>query len=484
MTGSKFIPTPASESAVDPVMAPLAQSGALRGIKTPTPYARLLAPGVGGGRAFIESAVIMLCGLALGYFFSPENPLFLHAGFPYAWILPMILALRYGSLMGVFSALLLIGGWFLLYAGVGPLPPASIASATVFPRSFFLGGLLFVMIAGQFGDIWAGRLAHANAVNSYMSDRLSALTRNHFLLRLSHERLENDLLAKPTTLRDTLLELRRVAMAESEAASELPSAMQLMHLAAHACQLETAALYPIRDGKLPDVPAAHVGLPFELDLHDPLLQVCLDKRTLVHLQTPELQDGRKSKYIACVPLLSGTAELIGILLVKYMPFLSLNYENLQFLLVLMGYYADGTRRTETTRKILQAMPSCPPEFALDYMRLTRLQQETGVESTILALRFGAHDMQDVLSTHVARSIRALDVAWPVRIGENVVVIILIPLSGSNAVTGYLLRVEESIRALFGLDFAQANVSVQSIKVGSHDDEDAMLRLLAKMHIHE
>ncbi|MBX4421619.1 hypothetical protein K4H00_26790, partial [Mycobacterium tuberculosis] len=70
---------------------------------------------------------------------------------------------------------------------------------------------MLVLIGGQYGDIWGARLSRARTVNGYLNDRLAALTKNHFLLRLSHERLENDLLAKPTTLRDTLTQLRNIA---------------------------------------------------------------------------------------------------------------------------------------------------------------------------------------------------------------------------------------------------------------------------------
>jgi len=483
MHAPEFVPPAPPDTPVDPGLLPQHDEhrGFLRGIKTPTPYGRLLAPGVTGTRAMWEATAIMAIALVLGYAFSPTDPLFLHLAFPYAWILPLILALRYGSLMGLFSAFVMLGGWFILYAGIGPLPEAGSA---VFPRAFFLGGLLLIFIAGQFGDIWAGRLARANAVNGYLSDRLSALTKNHFLLLLSHEHLENDLLAKPTTLRDTLSQLRRVVLTESERARELPGATQLVELAAHACQLETAALYAVTNDRIANTPAAHVGLPFDLHPHDPLLSICMNRKTLVHLQSPELQDGKKTDYIACVPLLCDTDELIGILVVKHMPFLSLNHENLQFLLVLMGYYADGTRQAEATTKILRVIPDCPHEFALDYVRLTRLQRETGVESNIVALRFGKHDMQDVISTHVSRGIRALDVSWPVQTGDSVVLIILMPLSGNNAVAGYLLRVEESMRAHFGVDFGQANVAVQSTKVGVQNGDDALLRLLTRMHIHE
>ncbi|MWO24624.1 hypothetical protein, partial [Escherichia coli] len=125
------------------------------------------------------------------WLFAPDNPLLLGYGFPWIWLVPLILALRYGTLLGALAALVVLGAWAVFYGQT--------AAAGSFPRMYFLGGLMLVLIGGQYGDIWGARLSRARTVNGYLNDRLAALTKNHFLLRLSHERLENDLLAKPTT---------------------------------------------------------------------------------------------------------------------------------------------------------------------------------------------------------------------------------------------------------------------------------------------
>jgi hypothetical protein len=68
--------------------------------------------------------------------------------------------------------------------------------------------------------------------------------------------------------------------------------------------------------------------------------------------------------------------LIGVLVVERMPFLSLTYENLQMLMVLMGYYADGVEHARATHGIQEMAPAIPYAFALDYARLSRLRHET------------------------------------------------------------------------------------------------------------
>ena len=60
-------------------------------------YARWLAPAGGGAAAVLEMIVVMAVVMAAAWLALPQNPLLLGMGFPWAWLLPMILALRYGT---------------------------------------------------------------------------------------------------------------------------------------------------------------------------------------------------------------------------------------------------------------------------------------------------------------------------------------------------------------------------------------------------
>ncbi|SPS00912.1 PelD GGDEF domain-containing protein [Cupriavidus taiwanensis] len=438
-------------------------------------YARLLAPAVAGPAAVVELVVAMLAALALAWLVLPQNPLLLGMGFPWAWLLPVILALRYGTLIGVGSVLMLLGAWYLYHqTGVMPGP---------FPRLFFLGGLLLVLVAGQFGDIWGTRLARARAVNRYLDERLSALTKNHYLLRISHSRLENDLLARPTTLRDTLSQLRGVALQEAARGGHvLAGAQPVLQVVAQACQVEGAALYACDGERVDAEPAASIGPAFTLDPNDPLVRHCLDTRQLAHLRADGLQHDARTRYVAVAPVLAGSDHLIGLLVVERMPFLSLNYENLQMLMVLLGYYADGVEHAGATRTILAALPACPYPFALDYARLSRLQRETGIDSSVVALVFDTDPERDALFEQVVRSRRALDVAWPLVNPHHRAMLTLMPLSDAQAVAAYLVRIEDMLRAQFGTDFTRAGIGVYSLAVPATGAEEALVKLLRRAQV--
>ena len=457
-----------------------------QGIGASTWYGRLIAPAVFSPSAVLETLGAAVVAIGILWLFLPDNPLLLGYGFPWIWLVPLILALRYGTLLGALAALVVLGAWWVFYGQT--------AAASTFPRMYFLGGLMLVLIGGQFGDIWGARLSRARTVNGYLNDRLAALTKNHFLLRLSHERLENDLLAKPTTLRDTLTQLRNIALAAREHGTgrsydpnqpdvaQLPGAEPFLQWTAQACQLEVAAMVRVTANRIDTEPVARVGTPFDIVADDPLIRHCIDTHTLGHPQAPELRTEDSSRYVACAPVLSGADELIGLVVVHQMPFLSLSYENLQFLLVLLGYYADGVRHLTGSSEILDLVPDAPYEFALDLGRLARLHRDTGIDSSVVALIFDQDEASDALFESVVRSRRALDVVWQASGKGRRAIVTLMPLSGAGAVSAYLVRIEDSLRAQFGVDFEGGRISVQTLHVTGEHPGEALQRFLTRCHL--
>jgi hypothetical protein len=458
-----------------------------------TRWGRLVAPTGRHGRAALgmalETVVVTVLALGLCRLLSPHDPLLLETGFPWPWLLPILLALRYGTVVGVSSGMIVLGAWQVFYGGTELAVGAS-AAAGLFPRGFFLGGFITVMLTGQFGDIWIGRLRHARISNQYLAERLSILTKNQFLLRISHERLEQDLLAKPSTLRDSLTRMRLVTLEAAEvaapgtlrgAAPRIAGAQRFLETAAQACQLEAAQVFAWHDGRLVREASGRVGSPFELDPHDPLVRYAVERMALAHIQTPELQQEVGTRYLICVPLTDATQTLVGAVVVQRMPFLALTRENLQFLLVLCGYFADGVRHADVTREILAAFPDCPYDFALDLARLAHLRQETQVASSLVALVFSPSERTDTLFDHVLRTRRALDVQWPIRHDGWRLALNLMPLAGEAAVDGYALRIEENLQAQFGVNFETAGVVLHSIQIPAQQPGAALRQFLQRCH---
>ncbi|HVE11194.1 MAG TPA: PelD GGDEF domain-containing protein [Paraburkholderia sp.] len=463
------IAQPAAAAAKPRHAHPLGHLGAVR---------RFVAPAVTRPFSIVETIVFVAAVCALCWAFDRNDPLLLATGFPWLWFATLIVALRYGTLLGVLGCALVAADWALVTHG-GKAP---------WPTLFFTGGVLQTIIAGHFGDIWGSRAQRANALNDYLNDRLVAITNSHYLMRLSHERLEKDLLSKPTTLRDSITELRRLSVAHGletpqvRATDDMPGTQELLQFVAQACQIEVAALYPVHgDSKVGSGALARLGDAFDLDPHDELVQRALETRSVAHLRGDE-RPVTSTNLLVCAPLISADGRILALLAIKRMPFLSLNFDNLQLLLVLLGYYADGVEHSQQVQDILHAVPGCPYEFALDLSRLTRLQRSAGIASSLVALVFPHDDAGDSFFEHVMRRRRSLDLLWPVKAAGQSVLINLMPATDETGVDGYLARIESSLRVQFNLDLESARIGVHTLHLGANAPGPALRGLLTRSGI--
>jgi hypothetical protein len=191
---------------------------------------------------WLETLLIPLLMMAACWAMNAGDPLLLKASFPWLWFAPLLVALRYGVLPGLISGILILIEWWVCSV-------LGIYGTSDFPREFFFAGALMILLAGEFSDVWRDRLERLDETNLYLVERLSGLTRRHLLLNLSHDRLEQEMLARPGSLRDALVRLRGAVMdvdaqssqAQSEAAA-LPAAESLLQLLAQYVNIENGSL--------------------------------------------------------------------------------------------------------------------------------------------------------------------------------------------------------------------------------------------------
>lgn len=419
---------------------------------------------------WMEAVVITLCAVALGIFFQHDNPFQVRGEFPWIWLAPVLVALRYGVAPGFVSSLLLIAVWELMdYLS---------ETREVFPEQFFLGGLILVMVCGEFSAAWSTRLRRAEETNQYLDERLGRITLRHLLLRLSHDRMEQEILTKPVTLRDALGGLRQLASVQSDA--QMPASNSLLQLLTQYCQLESAAIYvPIGRGY---ACVSRIGEPPELSGNDPLLCHALEHQSLSHLLVEGVENEKlASPFLVVAPILTSSKRLQGVLAIERMPFLALNTENLQMLSVMLGYYADCVDEAEGTRQFKAMLPEAPADFAAEFPRLLHMQRAFGINSYIVALPFGndEHGRQAVASLTQVR--RGLDMAWQVIVGERIWIVNLMPLASGAAVEGYLLRIENMLREYSEVAREEWNLTPIRISMDEADPLATLQHLLVPSH---
>ncbi|MFJ3056570.1 PelD GGDEF domain-containing protein [Herbaspirillum sp. NPDC087042] len=421
----------------------------------------------------LETVLLVVLALVFSHWVAPDDPLGVAAQFPWLWLVPAILAMRYGSTLGVVAVATMLGGWYVLTHGrQGDEAAAMVSAAQAFPQSYFLGGLILTLLCGQFAEVWNARSRRLRAINAYLDERLTMLTKSHFLLRLSHERLEQDLLSKPLTLRESLDRMRSLTLTQILLdPQQMPAPEAFLQILAQSCQVTAASVYTCDgSGRVNPQAVGSIGKVSELAADDPLVKYCLAQRKLGHVQTESLNQNlrNQSRYLVCAPLHNFDGQLFGLLAVEQLPFVALNEDTLQLMSVLIDYYADGIEMGDTARAILQQLPTCPPELAVDLVRLHRLKRATDIDSSLVALVFGDDELSRDMYNQIRRLKRAADVVWAYKSGDRNVLMTLLPLAGAAAVDGYLMRVEVASQAQFGSQSLASYAATHTAAIGSDE----------------
>ncbi|HNA20883.1 MAG TPA: hypothetical protein PLN40_05630, partial [Agitococcus sp.] len=111
--------------------------------------AAVFAPKQAGRLMVVEIVLFTLATIAIGAWSNPKDPFMVHLPFPWLWLAPTILALRYGSLAAIGS----IGIISLSWSAWDTLSN----NTELFPAHFFMGGLILSLLAGEFADVWIVR---------------------------------------------------------------------------------------------------------------------------------------------------------------------------------------------------------------------------------------------------------------------------------------------------------------------------------------
>jgi hypothetical protein len=422
--------------------------------------------------------------LGVGFYISPDDPFLMQAGFPWTWLAPILLALRYGLGPAFLSVSLMLACFIYFQLGSG--------TAIDLYKFYFLGGLITTLLCGEFSTQWQNQVRRAEQYRQYTQERLENLSKTYCVTRISHDRLEQALISRPATLRSALEELR-LLIKEYQGVLEPQAGTRLLEILAQYCSLEQAGLYVLakpqqlgfsakfkqflgggnvhqqktaqytetsesKAGKLSfnTDPLAHIGVQFALAIDDTLLQYCLEDGQTHYQAVNKLIPGCSSEYLAMVPLFIRPQQLSGLLVIKKMPFLSLNHEVMQILTILVNYYAYQLQAQQDAREIINVYPDCPVEFAAEFLRLLRLHTDTQVDSSIVAIYIRPHPQQKDIIAQLRRQIRGLDYFWQTQRDDKEILISLLPLAGEATLDGFTLRMKNLVKSFFNLSFEQAD----------------------------
>lgn len=418
---------------------------------------------------WLETLAIPLIGIGLAWWLRPADPTLVHASFPWLWLGPGLVALRYGVLPGLLAIAPLLANWFLAAHLIGEAGP--------FPQGHFFGGILLTLLCGEFADVWRERNARLEETNIYLAERVSRLTRRHLLLNLSHDRLEQEMLTRPGSIRDAMVSLRN-SIFDAGSSDGLPALGELLEILAQYTNIQAASLYAVdathgnRIG--PELQA--IGEPTPLEANDELLHMALEHGELAHVAEFSTTHPHASNQLVVAPLVTSDRQVLAVLAVSKLPFFSLNVENLQLISVILGYYADCVRSTPMLAEIRRRMPTIPPMYAEELGRVQALQQRFGIDSHIVVMKFNGPQGEQIAGQFLQIK-RGLDVYWQTLVNGVTTIALLMPFATPATKEGFLLRLEKWLQARFGGDFESLDVGVHAIDFATHDPVAELQRLM-------
>ncbi len=450
--------------------------------------------------AWFEMLLITAISIYLSALSRPEDPFFMNAPFPWPAVGPLLVGLRYGFFFGFFSVLIELAciamsiqmGWWV-HEG--------------FPYDYAIGLTAVAMLVGEFRDVWGRRIERLQESNDYRQVRLNEFTRNYHLLKVSHDRLEQQVAGSGHSLREGLRFVRKKMSAYSFKGISSDVAQSLLAIMSEYGNLQRAAMFVARkpsdvidvydeegnESGQPDSatsldvsaentstkytktgsklkperkkyrsilkpePIAKMGFSRHINHNDPLIERCLQSQCLVSIR-PEFADAEftDSQLLACVPLIDAEGQVWAVVAVELMPFFSFQEKTLRLLAVLAGHMADLVNQHSQVGNVYEEEVA---RFNLNLKRALHDEIEFGIPSAIIVFDVEESDLGLQFISLVRRMQRGLDILVEQHREGLSQIVMLLPLTDELGVEGYRQRMDDIMKSETGTNLTEAPVTM-------------------------
>ncbi|MEA2091804.1 MAG: PelD GGDEF domain-containing protein, partial [Campylobacterota bacterium] len=149
------------------------------------------------------------------------------------------------------------------------------------------------------------------------------------------------------------------------------------------------------------------------------------------------------EYIAAIPAMQEN-EVVSVLVIKRMPFMAFNRENLTSISILLEYFSIEIRN-KNILSVHDEISIVPDEqFRFEYARLKHLFKKYKVDSILLVLRIDNELQATRIYEKIVKMLRSLDMVSMVEQNDLYYVTLLFPLHDKAAALGYLNRLLNSL----------------------------------------
>ncbi len=388
--------------------------------------------------ACIETVLLTAVGILLGHYFVADSVFFATNGFSWLIIGPLLSGLRYGFVYAIVSITLLLIALLLAQNNGLPWAAGSLAS-------FGMGAVFIAFAVGEFRNLWGRKINRLYETSDYLNTRLDEVTAAFNLIKLSHDRMEQEL-SSDSSLRSRLLLVRKQLMQDNtdEANPLLKHGTLILKHLAEFGSIQDAELYPVENGKISSDPIASIGSQTPTDLNNALLQEALRKGQTISFKHELLMaEAEAPDLLLAVALVDIHDRVWGLVAVKKMTFRAFNADNIRDLAVIgehIGNLFDlQTRMGQVNDVELQ-------QFQLHLKQCIRNTHRHELPSTVAIIELTDISNAAKIKGLIKKQKRSLDQNWiTINLAKQPVIFLLMPFTKQNGAEGYKQRLEQMVK---------------------------------------
>lgn len=418
----------------------------------------------------MEFILLTTLPLSSGFLFHPGDPFFLQSRFPLLLLPPLLLALRYGLMIGLASfAVIMLWVTGAYYHQIGHIGE--------YPSQLLFGTLAVTLLAGEITNYLQAKIRRSEAEVKLLMMRFDEFTNAYHVMKVSHDHLKEQLATTTFSLREALQIVREKLQKQykdGQRGLNQQVGNDLLAIFQYFCSTQIAGIYGIDEtGTLTKQPLAVQGNMAELKEDDQLVRGALTHGALVSI-LPKMH-GRESSeepitdLLAVIPIKDISGHLWGIVAVSEINFSAFQAENLN-LMQLIGSYAGNL--FSQAENIFYAEGD-KQAFIAELESIWRLAKESDVISSLISITF--HKIllpHEDFETAIIKRIRGLDHIWLYNKKKQLVIFLLMPLMTSSEYFNFRKSLNASLRERFGYGVEEAGGLFHHLEIqGSHRFSD-------------
>ncbi|MDD5400073.1 MAG: PelD GGDEF domain-containing protein [Sulfurimonas sp.] len=398
--------------------------------------------------AYFETIVIVSLYLVVGYIIDSNDICMTAGNIPYMLILLAVITLFHGFESGMIATGILASAMWYFYP--------------VFLYVDFLISLMMTLIFSEFHYYWTKRIREAQTNSQYYEIKLNELSKAFYTLKTSHDQLEKNYVIKPMSLRHSIRIIKESNIIQEDKYENFLKLLETSYNVSIA-----TIVYKQDIGDNFKIISKTVDTIEDINFKDLLIIDALEKRKPVYISD---EATKKSKYIAVIPALY-MEEIVGLLLIEKMPFMSFNKENLTSVSILFEYFSNEMRKQKILIEHTDLGVITDDEFRFEYFRLYDLYKHYRIDSISFVFKIKDPLLVERLYTTTQKLLRSLDIVTLVKQEKYQYVVLLFPFADKASAFGFMNRllnrlgdVKEKDFEYMTFDFSKMNLLEKYLNV--------------------